>query len=305
MRWKNALLFLLLALLSNVKLFAQRKANHPLEIIPFLYDGRQVLIPVTIDPKKDTLHFLFDTGCEVNVLSTEAAERLQLDDKGESGISGWRKEMTMVPQAHARSLQVGGISLPYPNFYLQDLGNATLNGVTIDGVIGYSLLQRYIVKLDFQQKKMTIFRAGNFHYPPGGELLKLGMSYKTPTISASIFTANGQMLTSTYHVITGGNFGLLLNGKYVQKYKLNSSLPATGSVTRQDLLLPVTYTQCQVPALQIGKNKLSHVPALYSPKVNDDAPGKEIAGAIGAEVWKQFTLVINLPGKELYLIREE
>lgn len=299
---KGNIVFIFLFLIFCFKqLSAQNKPGHRLETIPFLFNGYQVLIPVNIDDKEDTLHFLFDTGCEVNILSSEAAQRLQLEDKGESGISGWRKEMTMVPQAHARSLQIGNITLPYPEFYIQNLGNVTLNGISVDGVIGYSLLQRYIIKLDFQQKEMTFFRAGSFRYPPGGELLKVGMNYKTPAISASIFTGNGQMFTSTYHVITGGNFGLLLNDEYVQKYKLNASLQTTGSVTRQDLLLPVTYTQCQVPVLQIGKNKLTHIPALYSSKVNDDAPGKEIAGAIGAEVWKQFTMILNLPGKELYL----
>lgn len=282
---------------------AQKKdANTPLAAIPFLFDGHQVLIPVTINQDKDTLHFLFDSGCEVNILSTRASTQLHLTVKGEAGISGWRKEMTMVPEAHAQSLEVGKISIPYPKFYLQKL-EAKLQNVPVDGVLGYTLLQRYAIKLDFRQKKMYLYRSGNFHYPAGkGELLKLGMNYKTPTIEAALTTPKGETFTSAYHVITGGNFGLLLNAEYVKKYSLESELPPTGSETRQDLLLPVTYTRCVVPAFHIGKRQVDQVPALYSPKVNDTSPDREIAGSIGALVWQHFTLIINLPKQTLFLI---
>jgi hypothetical protein len=279
--------------------------EKPLEVIHFHFNGSQILIPLTINHGKDTLHFLFDSGCEINLLSLPVAGRMGLNGGTDAGLSGWSNEMTYMPQTQTNSLNIGKISIPDPEFYLESLAGATMDGIPVDGVIGYDLLKRYIVKIDFQNKEMSFYPGGKFHYPPGGELLKLGMNYRTPTVQGTLVNNQGQPFTSTYHLITGGNFGLLLNGKFVEKYALDKTLTITGKVTRHDLLQPITYTECIAPSFNAGNYKLYQLPALYSSKVNDTAPDKEIAGAIGAEVWKHFTMIINLPEKELWLIRSK
>lgn len=278
------------------------KKEKPLTTISFLSNGYQVLIPLTVNGGKDTLHFLFDSGCEVNVLSSGKAKTLGLTDKDEAGVSGWSKGMIMIPKATARSIQIGSVSVPYPEFYLQELGSAAIDGVPVDGIIGYSLLKTYTIQINYRQKTISFYRNGSRPYPSGGELLSLGLNYKTPTLQAAIALPGGSTLTSTYHLITGGDFGILFNEEYVKKYGLNSKLTATGSVTREDLAGPINYTQCTVPYLELNQYKRPSVPAMYSPKINDNAPDKEIAGAIGALVWQHYTLFINLPRKELYLV---
>jgi hypothetical protein len=259
------------------------------------------MIAVTLSGRSDTLHFLFDSGCEINVLSQQAARQLGLEkDKKESGVSGWRKEMTLLPTVTVPGLRVGALSVPYPKFYLQDLGGSSSGGVPVDGIIGYTLLKSYVVKLDFKQKRMSLYRSGNFHYPPGGTLLKLGMNYRTPTVEGVLQTGDAS-LRSAYHVITGGDFGLLLNADYVKKHQLSGQLASRGTVTREDLLEPVSFQQFGVPAFTIGNRTFTQIGALFSPLVNDGAPDGEIAGAIGAKIWQQYTLYFNLPAKALYV----
>jgi hypothetical protein len=261
------------------------------------------MIAVTLSGRSDTLHVLFDSGCEINVLSQRVAQRLGLDpDQKHSGVSGWRKEMTLLPTITVPELRVGTLSVPYPKFYLQDLAGFTCRGVPVDGIIGYTLLKNYVVELDFTHGQMSLYRSGNFHYPPGGTLLKLGMNYRTPTVESVLQTAHGARFTGVYHVVTGGNFGLLLNADYVKTHQLSGQLPAQGMVTREDLLEPVTFQQLRVPAFTVGSRTFRQVDALYSPLVNDGAPDREIAGAIGAAIWQQYTLYFNLPAKALYVM---
>lgn len=277
------------------------KGEKPLASVPFLFNGYEVLIAVNIDGAKDTLHFLFDSGCEVNVLSADKARALGLTGSNEAGISGWSKGVMMIPKVTARAMTIGGMAIPYPEFYLQDISQATMEGKAIDGIIGYSLLKHYAVKIDFQRREMRFYRPGKAEYPAGGERLPLAMNYKTPTLQAAVTLGDGTTLSSTYHLVTGGHFGILFNADYVKKYGLAGKLTSTGSVTRQDLAGPVTYTECSVPGLELSRYKLAGVAAMYSPKVNDNAPGKEIAGAIGASVWKNYLLIIDLSRKQLYL----
>lgn len=278
------------------------RKTRPLAVIPFRMEGSQLLFPVTIGGSADTLHFLFDTGCEVNVLSVQAAIRLGLKDQGNGGLSGWRKGMAMMPRTQATGITIGGLSVPYPSFYLQDFGGARMGNIPIDGVMGYDLLKRYVVEINFQKREMTLYKSGLFHDPPGAERLKLTLNYRTPVIEAAVGTGGGHMLQGAYHVVTGGDFGLLLNGKYVEKYGLDSALHPSGPVKRPDLLRPVTYTKGTASVFTIGHHRLEQVGVLYSPQVNDAGHDREIAGAIGARVWRQFILYINLPGSALYLL---
>lgn len=298
-------LFLSFFTLSKAAFSQRGKPEKPLEIIHFQLAGSQLMIPVTIDHGNDTLHFLFDSGCEINLLSLPVASRLGLRGATDAGLSGWSNKMTYMPQTQAKALQIGAITIPYPEFYLDGLGGASLDGTPIDGVLGYDLLKRFIIKIDFHTKEMDIYRMGNFRYPPGGKLFMLSMDYDTPTIDASLINNQGQTFTSAYHVVTGGNFGLLLNAQYVGKYSLDHSLTLTGKVIRQDLLQPITYNRYVIPTFRIGDYRFSALRCLYSPMVNDTGQHKEIAGAVGADVWKHFTLIFNLPQKELYLIPEK
>lgn len=291
----------LLFFFHNPVFARQQKVSNPLQTIPFIFDGHQSLIPVTINNGNDTLHFLFDSGCEVNVLDLHKANTLGLTEKDDAGISGWSRGTLMIPKTGARVLRIGGLSIPYPEFYLQDLKNARMQGIAIDGIIGYQILKTYVVEMDFGQKKMRFYKSGNMRYPKGGELISLGLNYKTPTLQAVIKLPDGTLLPSTYHLITGGDFGILFNQEYVTKYHLDKQLTPTGTITRPDLAGPVTYTECTVPQLQLLHYSMAAIPAMYSPKINDNAPDKEIAGAIGAAVWRNYRLFINLPKKELYL----
>lgn len=280
----------------------QQRYQKPLAVLPFRLVGSGILIAVTIDRHPDTLHFLFDSGSEITTLSTSLADKLGLKRQKEAGLSGWSKGMIRLPVAQANQIRLGGLSIPYPKFYLRDMQGARVGNTLVDGILGYDLLKRYVVAIDFQERKMSLYRGGPMRYPPGGELLPLGMNYRTPTVIASLDPGDGQPLSSTYHVITGGDFGLLLNGAYVSKYRLDRNLSVQGTVSRADLVKPVTFTKYRVPVFTLGKIRLTDVPALYSSRINDDAPDKEIAGAIGAAIWQQFNLFINLPAKELYLI---
>lgn len=301
----NRGLFLPFLLVSGLTFGQRVRQEKPLAIIHFGFDGSQLMIPVTLNHGKDTLHFLFDSGCEINLLSLPVASRLGLKGTTDAGLSGWSNKMVVMPETESNSMEIGSVTIPYPHFYLYGLPRTTADGYAVDGVLGYDLLKRYIVKIDFQTKEMFLYRSGDFRYPPGGDLFPIDMNFDTPTIGASLINNQGQTYTSTYHIITGGNFGLLLNRKYVEKNSLDQSLSVTGKVTRQDLIQPIIYTQFVIPGFRIGNYRFPQVEGLSSPMVNDTSGKKEIAGAIGAEVWKHFIMVINLPAKKLYLIREK
>jgi hypothetical protein len=278
------------------------QGNRPLASVPFTADGAQLLIGAQIAGHPDTLHFLFDTGAEISVLSLRRAKAYHLNEKQEAGISGFGKEMTHVPVVEAPFLQIGAVKVPYPRFYLEDLSASEVKGISVDGIIGYDLLKRYIVKIDRDKSRLEIYKAGSFSCPPGGTRLKFSFNYDTPVVVGTLTLADGTPLTGSYHITTGGGYGLLLNFPYVQKHRLNARIPPTGSRTVQDLLKPITYTYGQAASFRIARYTLKQVTVSYSPDVNDGSAEGEIAGAIGYGIWQYFNLIFNYPEKELCLV---
>jgi hypothetical protein len=120
-------------------------------------------------------------------------------------------------------------------------------------------------------------------------------------IDASIQLPNGSRLPGHYHITTGGDYGILFNWPYVDKNKLNTLLPTVNTDRVQDMVKVLYYINSSVPSLELGGHSIKNVPVSYSKDIDDLGVFTEVAGSIGYDIWKDFTLTINYDRKELYL----
>ncbi|WP_092458865.1 retropepsin-like aspartic protease [Thermoflavifilum thermophilum] len=122
---------------------------------------------------KDTLNFILDTGSGgISIDSTTAAELhlpLSPSDVVIHGIGGSRT----VPFVYDMSLLLPHLRVDHLNFHVNNYDMiSALYGIHIDGIIGYSFLSQYIVRIDYDQQKIWIYTPGQFAYPEKGFLLK-------------------------------------------------------------------------------------------------------------------------------------
>lgn len=285
--------------------FAQRKKaaataetdnKKPVAVIPFRMVDKHLIIPVLLSGNTDTLNFIFDSGAEVTVLHTRVAEKMKLNNSKQAFMSGTNNAMIKTPVATLNALYLKELRIPYVNAYLENLDNLG----KADGVIGIALLKLYIVKIDYRQQQLVLYRNGKTPVGNTGRLLHFQLNYTTPVIDAAIQLPDGRSLPGHYHITTGGDYGILFNWPYVDKNKLNN-LPTTNTDRVQDMVRILYYINSNIPSMQLGGQTISNVPVSYSKDIDDVGVFTEIAGAIGYEIWKQFTLTINYSKKELYL----
>lgn len=122
---------------------------------------------------KDTLNFILDTGSGgISLDSTTAAELhlpLSPSDVVIHGIGGSRT----VPFVYNLSLLLPQLRVDHLSFHVNNYDMiSALYGMHIDGIIGYSFLSKYIVRIDYDQQKLWIYSPGQFRYPEKGFLLK-------------------------------------------------------------------------------------------------------------------------------------
>jgi predicted aspartyl protease len=300
-------LFIILVCLPAI-IYAQEPANQkPTATLPFhLYDRYMIistaLSGVTPSGVPDSLHFIFDTGAEVTTLSKQAADRMKLETKDNGGLSGTDAVVVRVPTATINVLYFEKTRLPFVKVYIEQLGEFEDMPIRIDGIIGVDLLKNFIVKIDYEKGVLQLFRAAKTPLNTPGIRMPLSLNFATPVIEGSVNLPDGQSLSSRFHFISGGEYGILFNFPFVEKHHLNTRLPVLSTDKVRDLYKELTYTNTSIPSLHLGSIKLDLVAASYCKDVNDAGSLHEMAGSIGFMVWRQFrTITINYSGRELFL----
>ena len=157
--------------------FAQEEFIEPSKFITKFHfrqlTGGVILMQGRFDSFTDTLSFILDTGSGgISLDSTTTVEfglKPAPSDRIIRGIAGIRK----VSFLNNRKLHLPGLSIDNLNFHINDYSilNAVY-GERIDGIIGYSVLSRYILKLDYDSLKIEFWTKGNMKYPRGGFLFR-------------------------------------------------------------------------------------------------------------------------------------
>jgi hypothetical protein len=142
--------------------------------IPFIQlTGGVIIVKAQVNNSPDSLNFILDTGSSGISLDSATVEYLKLkpipSDRTIKGIAGIKK----VSFVYNQSLRFPGLKIDSLNFHINDYSLLTsVYGEQIDGIIGYSVINRYILKIDNDSLNLSFFTKGSIRYPRGGYLLK-------------------------------------------------------------------------------------------------------------------------------------
>jgi predicted aspartyl protease len=268
--------------------------------IPFVQlTGGIVILRAQIDNFPDTLNFVFDTGSGGISLDSVTAIYLGLkmvnSDKTIRGIGG----IKMVEFSKDHTLKLKGLATEHLDFHINDYDLLTsVYGVKIDGIIGYSFLKRYIVKLDYDKLVMEVYSPGIFKYPHGGHLLKPDFS-TLPLQPATII--NERPILSRFIFDTGAGLSFLLSKDFVDDsavFKKNKKFYPTqaeglGGKTRMEL----TITN----EVKIGPYKFRKVPTHVFGDDYNVTSYPLLGGLIGNDILRRFNVIFNYPEQSIYL----
>lgn len=177
---KKRLFHLLLgcALLTAGKLSAQEEFIEPpsrlLTRISFTQlTGGIVILQAKLGDFPDTLNFVLDTGSSGISLDSTTVDYFKLkptpSEKTIRGIAGIRK----VSFLYNHKLTFPGLVVDSLDFHINDYTILTeVYGERIDGIIGFALLKRFILKIDYDVQKIEFWTNGTIRYPRGGYLLQ-------------------------------------------------------------------------------------------------------------------------------------
>lgn len=296
-----------LANLSQATVYTDTTARPATLITRFpfkQYYGGVVVVQAVLKGHADTLQFILDTGSAGISLDTGTCVRLGIEltpsDRVVRGLGGSKQ----VSFARNRTLLLPGLQVDSLDFHVNDYELISqVYGLQIDGIIGFSLLSRYIVQIDYDTEHISIYTKGKFTYPRGGLLLKPSLTL-IPIITAPLRNGSAQR-TTRYYFDTGAGMCLLLSHQFVKDSTILSSRRRQRKVIQteaQGLGGKMSMDITTIQEFRIGNYSFRNVPVYLFDDQNNITAYPFLGGMIGNDLLRRFNIFLNYGRKEIYMI---
>lgn len=268
--------------------------------IPFTQlTGGIIIMQARFDNLPDTLNFILDTGSSGISLDSSAALYLGLvpepSDKTIRGVAGIRK----VSFLYNRKLHFPGLTIDSLNYHINDYSILTaVYGERIDGIIGYSVLSRYIMKIDYDSLKIQFHTKGTIRYPRGGYLLKPQF---TQLVTQPLKVRDEKSIASRFLFDLGAGLCMLFSrefaddSNFIDKKRKRYPKEGEGLGGKIDMELTV------IKEVKLGPYRFKNVPVFIFADDFNVTNYPNMGGLLGNDIMRRFNVILNYPRKEIYI----
>ncbi len=275
--------------------FAENKNRVSLD---FKFINNLIIIPIEVNGT--TLNFLLDTGVEDTILfSLDDTDELKLSQIEKIQIQGLGNALPIEGfKSNNNCLKIKNYSDTNHTLYLvldQDFNISSQVGIPVNGIIGFRFFQNDIVKINYEKRKITIFKHNK-------DLKKIEKQYtkvplelinQKPYINATVFLSSTDSLKTNLLIDTGNTDALWLFPE-----KMNHlSIP---NLNYEDFLGrgfsgEVFGKRARINSISIAKFNLKNaLGAFPDPLISNESKIEASrTGSVGSEILKRFQMIYD------------
>lgn len=299
-----SVILLLFILLKAKPLHAQEEYIEPpskfITRLPItLFTGGVIVLRARLDDHPDTLSFILDTGSSGISLDSTTTEYLKLKpsepQKTIRGIAGLKR----VGVLHDRTLYFPGLAVDSLDFHVNDYQTLTsVYGEKIDGIIGYSFLSRYILKINYDSAYIDVCTRGSIKYPKGGYLFRPFIN--TLPIQAATIRDSRTVQTRFLYDIGAGlcvlfSKDFIEDSAFLKKKRKTFAKQAEGLGGKIDMHITV------LKEFRLGPYKFKKIPVNIFDDEFNVTSYPSMGGLIGNDLLRRFNCIINYAKREFHL----
>lgn len=280
--------------------FIQPAAKH-ITTFPFRqFSGGVVVIKALLNNIPDSLNFILDTGSGGISLDSMTTQAYRIttapSDKTIRGIAGIRN----VRFANNNKLKLPGLTVDSLNFHINDYEIlSSVYGEHIDGIIGYSFLARYIVKINYDSNKISVFSKGTIKYPKGGHLLRPLLA--SIPIQGARLKEHESDIAGRFYFDTGAGLCLLLSDDFQKDSVKFSSRKKMHNTQAEGLGGKAKMKITTVKEFRLGPYRFRKVPAYIFADDYNVTSYPYLGGLIGNDLLRRFNIILNYEKRDIHL----
>ena len=275
--------------------------SSPESIIPFIVNNDHIIIKLS-NENSPPLNFLFDSGAGGTLLCQEIADSLGLKPslyRKNVGVAGVHK----VGVIKGKKANIGeaefNITFLTTETPLEELDD----GQVVHGVIGYPILSRYVVKIDYGERQLELYNRSSFNYEGNGQKLPIEIKLNMPIARASVIMYNGVSFDGYFLIDTGARADVIISSPTVIKYEMSENIgkyytvrAKIGSSQRKS---KIRYGRLQ--SIGIGKYNFENIPVALSSDNIGVLAIPNLNGIIGNRILKRFDVIFDYQRGVVYL----
>ncbi len=264
--------------------------------VPMEFLSDHIFIYASINGQKP-MRFILDTG-GVNILTPSAAKALGLVQTGaiEGGGVGEQKESFGLTKVYR--VQVGQAWMKSQSFYvIQSLETVSKDmGIEVSGLLGYELIRRFVTRVDYDAKTVTLSSPEGWSYQGHGSAIPFIFNAHHPRVQGELDGIPG-----AFDIDTGSGATLDVFAPFAKAHQLKEkAAKAIHTITGQGAGGEVTGDVIRARELKVGGVSMQQPIVGLSGTASGAFADSTAIGNVGQGFLHRFNLTFDYGKKIIY-----
>lgn len=264
-------------------------------VLPFRLLNNHIFIDVVVNGK-GPFPFFVDTGGH-DILTPSTADALGLKPIGAT-ISGGAGEKTQTSgYTKVRSLAMGAAMMSDQTVLILDMSPIPVEGFQPGGMVGFEMLQRFVVRIDYGTNTLTLIDPKRFDPRDAGTPVPFHFYDHMPQVTGHVAG-----IPARFNIDTGSRSEVTLTHPYVEANRLRERLPQ--SILATDgwgVGGPSRSQVARVPSLELGGITVPDIIAGLNMQTKGVFSDANFDGNVGSGYLKRFVVTFDYGHQLMYL----
>jgi hypothetical protein len=265
--------------------------------VPFRFLNNHVYVQASLNGK-GPYTFIIDTGGHT-LISPRLAAAAGLQVAGESASSGAGEKTSTLGFAPYREIALGDVRLTNQTAFVTNIYDRSVEGIDVDGMLGFELFARFAVTLDYGARTMTISDFGSFDPAQAGTAIPFLFYDHVPFVRGSV-----DGIPARLDIDTGSRSEIDLTSPFVGARHLRDRYkPGIDTITGWGMGGPAHSHVVRLPSLSLGPVRQDGVVAGLSDARGGTFSDPSFEGNVGSGFLKRFAVSFDYSHQKMYLKR--
>jgi hypothetical protein len=267
------------------------------DTVPFRLLNNHVYVEARVNGK-GPYTFIVDTGGHT-LLSPRVVQEVGLESVGRSDSAGAGEKTAPLGFARYREIAIGNARLRDQVAFTIEIYEPAIEGIRVDGMIGFEYFSRFAVRLDYGANTMTTTDFAHFSAKDAGTAVPFKFYDHLPQVTGTI-----DGLPALFDIDTGSRSEIDITGPFVARHKLRDKyVKGVSAITGWGVGGPSRSCVARLPSLTLHGVRVDNVVAGLSEAKGGSFSDANYDGNIGSGLLKRFAVTFDYSHQTMYLRR--
>jgi hypothetical protein len=263
--------------------------------IPADFVGHIIFVPVRVNGSK-TFLFELDSAAATSSLDPERATQLGISLQTASSTSDSHGAMQNAV------LELPGLQIPMTSLpaisrrkFAEQTGQPSL------GVLGKDFFDRVVIEVDYVRQTVQLYDPSVFTYSGPGKSFPVSFAGETPLLRAKAEILGHKTVDADFVLDTALDSAIVFYRAFTDAERISAAHFKTVSASYPEIDDGAKILLGRLKGFQIGPYAVESPVAVFSQSNSSATANKKIAGAIGSDFLRRFTVIFDFPHQRIIL----